>query len=206
MTKRGKLVILVGIDGGGKSTLLSSLEEKGYFISHWKKLKSFSLPKPLNFKNPAEVVQTLKGEKRLKFIWEYINSEWEYLIRPNLETDRNVISEGFFIRFFIKEKIYKRLPIKKFLKQSPLKGNELIIMVDTPPEIALKRKIKSKISPYECFETPQDFVYFQRLQRKFLLEFIKSFPHIIINGMLPKATLIKEVLIKLKENQIEPMS
>ena len=204
MTKDGKLVILVGIDGGGKSTLLSSLEEKGYFISHWKKLKSFSLPKPLNFKNPAEMVQALKGEKRLKFIWEYINSEWEYLIRPNLKTGRNVISEGFFIRFFIKEKIYKRLPIEKLLKRSHLKRNEFVIMIDTPPEIAFKRKGRSKISPYECFKTPQDFIYFQNLQRKFLLEFIRDFPHIIINGRLPKEKIVKEVLMKLKENQIEP--
>lgn len=202
--KQGKLTILVGIDGSGKSTLASYLEKRGYFVSHWRKLRTVSLPKPLNFENPAEIVQTLNGQERLDFILAYIKSEWKNLIKPMLKIGKNVISDGFFIRFFIKEKIYKRLAIEKFLIQSPLKGNELIIMIDTPPEIAFKRKAKSKISPYEYFETPQDFVYFQRLQRKFLLEFIKIFPHVIINGMLPKATLIKEVLIKLKENQIEP--
>lgn len=202
--KKGKLVILVGIDGSGKSTLLSYLESKGYFVSHWRRLASFSLPKPLNFKNPAEVVQTLRNQKRLEFIWGYISSEREYLIRPALEVGRNVISDGFFIRFLIKEKIYKKLPIKELLKRSPLSGKEFIIMVDVPPEIALKRKIKRKISPYECFRNPEDFVYFQSLQRKALLKFVKKFPHVVVKGVLSKKELAEEVLLKLKENRIEP--
>jgi thymidylate kinase len=204
MTKKGKLVILVGIDGSGKSTIASYLEKKGYFVSYWRKLKSFSLPKPLNFDNPAEVVQSLRGQERLDFILAYVNSEWEYLVKPTLNIGMNVISDGFFIRFFIKEKIYKKLVIEKFLAQSLLKGDELIIMIDTPVEIAFKRKSKSKISPYECFKNPQDFIYFQRIQRKLLLEFIKNFPHVIIDGRLLKAKIAKEVLIKLKENHLEP--
>lgn len=201
--KRGRLVILVGIDGSGKSTITSYLEKKGYFVSHWRKLETVPLKKPLNFENPAETVQTLSGQERLDFIWAYISSEWKYLIKPALNNGENVIADGFFVRFFVKEEIYKRLPIEKFLRQSPLKGDELIIMIDLPPEIAFKRRVKSKISPYECLKTPKDFIYFQKLQRKFLLKFIKSFPHIIINGILPKTTLTKEVLMKLKENRVE---
>lgn len=202
--KKGKLVILVGIDGSGKSTLLSYLEKKGYFVSHWRKLSSLPLPQRLNFKNPAEVVQTLCDQERLEFIWGYINSEWEYLIKPTLETDRNVISDGLFIRFLVKEKIYKKLPIKELVRRSPLSGNEFIIMVDVPPEIAFNRKTNLKISPYECFRDPQDFVHFQSLQRKALLRFIEKIPHIIVDGMLSKTELAKEVLLKLKEYQIEP--
>lgn len=141
---KGKLVILAGIDGSGKSTLLSSLAEKGYYISHWKKLESLSLPKALNFRNPGEVVQTLDGPGRLEFIWDYINFEWEYLIKPALELGRDVIADRFFIGFFIKEKIYKRLPLDELERRSPLTGGEFIIMIDTPPAVAIKRKTKSK--------------------------------------------------------------
>jgi len=202
--KEGRLVILAGIDGSGKSTLLSYLEERGYFISHWKRLKKLSLPKPLNFENPAEVVQTLKDQERLDFIWAYISSEWKYLIKPALNIGKNVISDGFFIRFYIKEKIYNKLGVNELLKYSPLTGKEFIIMIDTPPKIAFQRKLSPNISPYECFKSVKDFVEFQSLQRKMLLAFIKDFPYIIINGMLAKEKLVNRVLRELEKNQINP--
>lgn len=204
LADKGKLVILAGIDGSGKSTLLSRLAEKGYCISHWKKLENLSLPKALNFRNPGEIVQTLDGPERLEFIWNYINFEWEYLIKPALELGRNVIADRFFIGFFIKEKIYKRLPINELEQRSPLTGGEFIIMIDTPPAVALKRKTKLKISLYECFNMPNDFIQFQLRQRKLLLEYIEKFPHVIIDGMLSKKEIVKKVIEKLKKNQINP--
>lgn len=201
---KGKLVILIGIDGSGKSSLLSTLKKEGYFTSHWRKLKSFSLPKPLNFENPAEEVQELQDQKRLEFIWSYIRAEWEYLIKPTLETGRNVISDGFFIRFYVKERIYKRLPVDELLKYSPLTGQELIIMVDLPPEVAFQRKISQGISVYECFNGPNDFVRFQSFQRKALLEYAKNFPHVIVEGILERKKLAKRVLEILAENRITP--
>lgn len=201
---KSKLVILVGIDGSGKSSLLSHLEKEGYFVSHWRRLAKLSLPEPLNFKNPAEVVQTLRGRRRLEFIWGYISSEWEYLIKPTLESGKNVISDGFFIRFFIKEKIYKRLSTSELLERSPLTGGEFVIMIDAPPQIAFRRKGTLKISPYECFEGPEDFVYFQTLQRGALLNYVEKFPHVVVNGMLAREKLAEEVLKTLRENQIDP--
>lgn len=201
---KGKLVILAGIDGSGKSTLLSSLAKKGYCVSHWKKLENLSLPKALNFRNPGEMVQTLDGSERLEFIWSYINFEWEYLIKPVLESGRNIIADRFFIGFFIKEKIYKRLPINKLRRRSPLTGKEFIIMIDTPPEIALKRKTESMISPYEYFKTSSDFIPFQLQQRKLLLKYVENFPHVIISGMLSKEEIAEEVVNMLKKNQINP--
>lgn len=97
--KKGKLVILAGIDGSGKTTILSFLESKGYFISYWRKLSFLPISRSLNFKNPAEIVQTLKGQERLEFIWKYIKAEWEYLIKPRIEVGEDVVSDGFFIRF-----------------------------------------------------------------------------------------------------------
>lgn len=202
--KKAKLVILVGIDGSGKSTILSYLEKKGYLVSHWRKLAKLPLSKSLNFRNPAEVVQTLSGKKRFKFLWRYIDSEWKYLIRPALEHGNNIVSDGFFIRFLTKEKIYQKLAVTEFVKRSPLMGKELIIMIDVPPQVALERKKKLIISPYECLKSPDDFIYFQSLQRKILLELIKRFPHVVIDGTLPKEKLAKKVLLVLKENQIEP--
>jgi thymidylate kinase len=202
--KKGSLAVLAGIDGAGKSTVLLRLENDGFFTSHWRKLEKLPQVKNLNFKNPAEVVQTLEGEKRLKFIWSYINLEQKYLIAPTLEAGRNVVSDSFFVKFFVKEQIYKRLNLKEFSKRNPFVGDELFIMIDVPPEIAFQRKTVSKISPYECFRTPQDFIEFQTLQRQNLLTFIKKFPHTILDGTLPENDLIKKVKTILFKNQMRP--
>lgn len=200
--KKGRLVILIGIDGSGKSTLLSYLEKKGYFVSHWKKLSGLPLSKPLNFDNPGELVQNLKGKERLDFLWEDINSEWKNLIKPTLEAGENVVSDGFFIRFVAKEKIYKKLVIDDLLRRSPLEGKEFVVMIDTPPAVALKRKAKMKISPYEFFNRPEDFLEFQSRQRKVLLDCLKGFPHFLVDGTIAPKKLGDLVFKKLKKRQI----
>jgi len=204
--KRGNLVILVGIDGSGKSTLLANLENKGYFTSHWRKLKGLPLQTPLNFENPGEDVQTLTGQKRLRFIWRYISAEWKYLIKPNLIAGRNVISDGFFLRFFAKEKIYRKIPIEELEKRSPLTGSEFVVMIDLPPAIAYERKRGLKISPYEYFRAPSDFIKFQSLQRKEILSYIKikRFPYVVIDGTKPPSQLTNEVLKLLEKRKIFP--
>ncbi|GEM_PF-4124522 len=204
--RRGNLVILVGIDGSGKSTLLANLENKGYFTSHWRKLKDLPLWPPLNFENPGEVVQTLKGQNRLRFIWRYISAEWKYLIKPKIVAGRNVLSDGFFIRFFAKEKTYRKLPIKELEKRSPLTGSEFVVMIDLPPDIAYERKRDLKISPYEYFETPFDFIKFQSLQRRKILSYIKMkrFPYVVVDGNKHPTQLANEVLKLLEERKIYP--
>src|SRR3989344_7488653 len=102
-----RLVILVGVDGSGKTTLLNGLEKYGYKVSHWKRLKTI-IPNKLDYDTPAYEVQKLSGKKRLDFIHKYISFEWKYLIYPSLQEGINVISDGFFIRFLVKEKIYKK--------------------------------------------------------------------------------------------------
>jgi hypothetical protein len=115
-----------------------------------------------------------------------------------------VISDGFFIRFFAKEKIYNRLAINELLGRSPLTGNEFVIMVDVSPQLAFRRKVISNISLYECFKTLEDFVYFQTLQRKVLLKCVQKFPHVVVKGALPKGKLAAKVLGILSENKIKP--
>ncbi len=134
----GKLIVILGIDGSGKSTVINSLEELGYRVTHWRRLRN--IIKDLNFINPAQEVQTLDGEARLKFISKYIESEWKYLIKPYLERGVDVISDGYFVRFYAKEKVYQRLNIKRLKKHLFLPTNVMFILLDTPPVIALERK------------------------------------------------------------------
>ncbi len=186
MKEIGKLGILVGIDGSGKSTLVGGLEQNGYKVTHWRKLKQVC--PELDFATPAEQVQTLDGEERLKFILNYIQSD--------------VISDGFFARFYAKEKIYKKLNLDDFKGHCPLGGEEIFIMLDAPPNIALERKGINTLSPYEYLTVPDDFVFFQSRQRDELLAFIKDYKFYILDGRNTKEELLNETLDILRSNAI----
>src|SRR5258708_6485732 len=149
MGKEGRLIILLGIDGSGKSTLVCGLEQNGYKATHWRKLRE-KCPE-LDFTSPAESVQKLDGEERLSFILSYIHSEWRYLIQPLRKNGIDVISDGFFARFYAKEKIYQRMNLDDLRRNCPIGGNTIFIMMDTPPEVALGRKGLDQLSPYEFF-------------------------------------------------------
>ena len=202
MNKEGRLVILAGIDGSGKSSLLASLEHYGFVVSHWKRLRNVQLAKPLDFETPSQKVQMLSGKDRLVFIANYIKAEWNYLILPRLKQKKNVISDGFFIKFYAKECVYKRLDIDKLLSYSPLTGREFFILIDVPPLVAAERKKGIGVTPYECLHSAEDFILFQGKQRKILLSFIQNFDYVIIDGMQSKGTLLREVLYELKKRSI----
>ena len=195
MVERGKLCILAGIDGSGKTTLLNSLEIRGFNVSHWRRLKlSLSLleASKLNFANPSWVVQQLEGRARFDFLWAYIDAEWKHVISPNLEKSNNVIADGFLVRFLAKEMAYNKLDSQLFLDNSPLTGDEQILIIDTPPELALERK--GEISPYECFTGRSDFLDFQKKQRDNLFEISSHFRQQVFDGTAPKEILLDRVL------------
>lgn len=200
MKEIGELSIIVGVDGSGKSTLVSGLEQNGYKTTHWRKLKQVC--PDLDFTTPAERVQALNGEERLNFILSYIQSEWERLIRPLRESGVDVISDGFFARFYAKESIYKRLNLDDLKKHCPLNGDEIFIMLDTPPGTALERKGLDPISPYEYLSDPSDFAIFQSKQREELLKYIKDYKFYILNGRKTREELLNETIDILRNNAI----
>jgi len=200
MKENGRLTILVGIDGSGKSTLVNGLEQNGYETTHWRKLKQIC--PDLNFTTPAEMVQTLDGEERLVFILNYIQSEWKHLIQPVRESGVDVISDGFFARFYAKESIYKRLNVDNLKRHCPLSGDEIFIMLDTPSSIALERKGLDSLSPYEYLNVPDDFTLFQSRQKEELLTFIKDYQFYILDGKKVKEELLGETIDILKNNVI----
>lgn len=192
--------ILVGIDGSGKTTLVGGLEQNGYRATHWKKIKQ--IRPDLNFTNPAEEIQSLDNNERLLFILNYIQSEWDGLIQPLRRNGINVISDGFFVKFYAKEMVYKKLDLDDLAKHCPLDKSEIIIMIDTPPEIAYDRKSKDTITPYECLNAPEDFVLFQSRQREELFKFIKDYKFYVLDGRNTKEELLNETLGILSKNAI----
>lgn len=200
----GRLVLITGIDGSGKRSVLSELEDMGYEVSHWRRLSGINLKQSLDFINPASYVQTLDGVRRLDFIKGYIKAEWDSLIEPYLVSGKNIVADSFFIKFFAKEQIYKRLVIDDLLKLSPLKGNELVIFIDTPPRIAHQRKKGQTVSEYEYKSSPQDFENFQARLRDNILKFTDTYERTIINGCVDKGAILRKVLQILEYNNILP--
>ena len=201
---RNNLIIICGIDGGGKSNLLKKLEQCGYYTSHWTKLENLDLTEKLNFNNPGNYIQTLVGKDRLNFIKGYVQSEWRYLIQPILQKRVNVIADSFFIKFYCKEQIYNKLSLENLLKTSPLTGNEFIIIIDTPPKIAFLRKQNQKISSYEYYKSQDDFIIFQKKLRINILNFTKGFERVIIDGTEDKNILSNSIRKILIEHNLYP--
>jgi len=188
-----KLLILAGIDGSGKSTILESLKDNNFKISHWKLLRFVKEAKMLNFTNPAQELQSLNGIKRYRYIFNYINAEKRYLIDPWIKKDTDVISDGLFVKFYTKELVYKKLNLGFFRKMCPLEGEEIFAFIDTPPEVAYERKTKKDISCYEYLSTPRDFIMFQTQVRDKILDFIQKYKFYLIDGTRSKGSILKNI-------------
>ncbi len=204
MIKQGRLVIVTGIDGCGKSSLLDELEKIGHHVSHWRRLAKKDLEQSLNFTSPASYVQTLDGRKRLDFIRRYIETEWKYLIKPALLAGGDIIADSFFIKFYGKEQIYGRLLVHELLGISPLTGKELIVFIDTPPEMAFQRKQNQKISKYECYKSRDDFIEFQTILRGNILSFTDTFERVVIDGTKSSESVLLNFVEVLEKYGIRP--
>jgi thymidylate kinase len=200
VTRTGRLSIVLGIDGSGKSTAMAHLRSHGYAISHWKHLKDAGYD-ALNFTNPSEELSVLRGTARLDYIRPYIVGEWE-LVAAELTAGVDVISDGLYVKFYVKERIYDRLDLAALAKLDPLPADTLFVVLDTPPEVAMARK--TSVTPYECFTGPEDFVAFQSLQRQAIFDYVAARPNVVVNGLRDKHAVANDVMAVLQEHGITP--
>src|SRR5262249_42490429 len=83
-TDFGKLAIVVGIDGAGKSTIIRRLAGIGYATSHWRMLAHLDANLAPLVNNASEVMFSLRGRDRTDFLLKLVKAEWAASIRPLL--------------------------------------------------------------------------------------------------------------------------
>ncbi len=178
-----KLIVLTGIDGSGKTSILKrlSLHPERYLIIPEKKdtiKSSFNIRKN---KRLGKIVQSLPSKTRALFIASGIFIEYEAIILPSLLSGKVVICNSYYYNIYAKEKIYGKADKILYEFLSSLRKPDFIIFIDIPPEKAYERK--TYLNPYEYIGKPNkyNFSKFQREVRSIILETISEIPHKILN-------------------------
>jgi thymidylate kinase len=177
-SKRGKLAIVVGIDGAGKTSALTLLDRPQYVLSHWSRTRfARALPE-----KPGRMIKGMNPAARNRFLAGFIAAEWSEIIQPATAAGKSVVSDGFLIRFLAKESVLGLIDLTTIEAASPLDGSELFIFLDVDPEIARRRRPASSMTPYEFFEGPDDFIDFQTQQRDALRQLLEARRYIRIDA------------------------
>ena len=108
---KGKLIVIMGIDGSGKTTLVGNLEECGCDVDNWKCMSIFDNSV---FTKELEEVAKRQGKTRREcfskdlrsIIWrsDLINNVYQYVV-PELENGNTVILD----RYTLCNKVYSNL-------------------------------------------------------------------------------------------------
>jgi thymidylate kinase len=180
--RNSKLAIIVGIDGAGKSTVVRRLCGLGYQTSHWRRLRDVSDEWADRVDNAVATMSELRGRERTAFILDLVEGEWNACILPHLIANRDVVCDGFYLRSLAKELVFGDGDVDAVLRSSPLAGDELVVLIDVPVDVAERRKRGEEISAYECFASPTDFLEFQARQREQLLTIANAWNHVVVDG------------------------
>ena len=197
-------MIIVGIDGAGKSTVVRHLAGRGYQTSHWRMLRHVSAQWAERVDNAATTLQGLRGRERTGFILTLMDAEWNACILPHVAAGQDVVCDGFCLRPLAKELVFGDGDVEAVVGASPLIGDELVVMIDVPVEVAVRRKQGHAISAYECFSSSADFAEFQAVQREQLLTMVNARTHVVVDGTGPEDVVAREVVRILEQRGLFP--
>jgi dTMP kinase len=171
---RGRLVVLVGMDGSGKTTILQHLGNQGLCVSSWKALNAVPIPNGKGALDEPTIryirglpygnyVNHLQPFSRAAFVLSLAFAEYEYLIRPSLDRGTIVTSDSYYIRPLAKELARGKSPATVLHALRGLPDPELVIFLDVSPQVAFDRK-RGIVSEHEVMKegTFPDFASFQR--------------------------------------------
>jgi thymidylate kinase len=195
---RGKLGVLVGMDGSGKSTVLRSLREQGCIVADWKDLRSHEEVAFWAPQRPREVRAKLKPMSRAMFVASHLVAEYEYVIEPALSMGQNVLADSYYFKWLAKESIYEQTHAIFYTVCDALPKPDLVIVLELSPELAFRRKIVG-LSPFEYFEQPTlaDFAQFQRNVMGVILEKARDMPVVSIDATQDILVVEQQILHEL---------
>lgn len=143
----GRLLVLTGIDGSGKSTTLSLLARENpdwevgtYDPEAWVSSQALPHLEWMLKRDPREVVGHLPPVARASFLGHMILCHWDAWLRPRLESGATVLMDSFFFRFWARERAWAGEPelLANMLRNLPRVDGA--VLLDVRPEIAAARK------------------------------------------------------------------
>lgn len=164
-----RIVVLLGYDGCGKSTLIENLQKDGYPVSSWRCLRA--IPE-LEYIRPATITPSLYREElppltRSCFLLSALFAEYEFSIQPTLQKYGFVVVDSYYLRPLAKEIIKGKASATLLLTaHSLLPPPSLVIVCNVSIETAYKRKQRPSLN--EVFTDCCSFVDFKQFQTRVL--------------------------------------
>lgn len=198
---RPTFVVLLGIDGSGKSTLVERLELPELVVTDWRELRNHELPQMLVPDAPTYIKASLPSLSRAMFVGGHLVAQYEYLVRPRLAAGHSVALDSYYFKLLEKERMLGFAhPSLEFLCQE-LPQPDLCVFIDVPPEVSYRRR-NGTVSPYEYYDdgSKDDYVRFQTdLRERLLASLGAQQEYIAIDGDCSPDELLQTVTSALQK-------
>ncbi|GAA2280242.1 hypothetical protein GCM10010402_41240 [Actinomadura luteofluorescens] len=174
---RGRFMVLTGIDGSGKSSLLSLIAIASLTTAGWRDLRHHELPAVMAPDEPTLIKNSMSSLPRAMFIGGHIVAQYEHLVRPQLELGVDVLLDSYWYKVMAKEHILGTShPILADLCGA-LPVPDAVILLEVDPRVAYLRK-RDSLTSYECMGTTdmKGFIRFQGRLRDRLEEELAGHP------------------------------
>lgn len=198
---RGRLVVLTGPDGCGKSTLIANLRPQ---LADW----HFASADPRDLypnpdlphmdyalsHHPREWIWRAEPLTQAAFFAQTLASEVEYRIEPHLSDGRDVLSDSYVYRLIAKQRLLNSQGAALLEKLIPaVPKPHLLIVLQVPPEDALARK--SHISRFETYRHrgADGFIDFQRQVSALVEAYAVGVPRLYVDATQPPMRVTREV-------------
>ena len=194
----GILIVIMGIDGSGKTTLVGNLEECGCDVDNWKCMSIFDNSV---FTRELERVAKQQGKTRREcfskelrsLVWrsDLINNVYKYVV-PELKNGNTVILD----RYTLCNKVYSNLRSRglEYMNRilDILPKPDLGIYLDVDVDTALKRISERNTLERAPYERRDGLVQIKDVYEKMMLQ--EDYPIVRINANLPEREVARESL------------
>jgi thymidylate kinase len=187
-------LVLVGIDGSGKSTALDQLSRPGLVVRRWQDLRSHEVAASLAPDAPTDIKNRATPLARAMFIGGHLVAQYEYLVRPQLEASSSVLLDSYYYKLVAKERLFGVADpsLERLCRELPQPDG--VVLLEVPAATSYGRKA-GKLSPYEYRgeATRGSYIAFQELLAASLRKQLRSVRHERVDAAAPADVVLERV-------------
>ncbi|MGC9141279.1 MAG: dTMP kinase [Caldimicrobium sp.] len=191
--RKGKLIVIEGIDGAGKSTLFTILKER---FSHKNIVFSFEPTQGQYGKILRNLLKEAKGDQKtlLELFLKDRTEHVEKLILPSLKEGKTILLDRYYLSTIAYQGVhFRELPYLLLKNETIAPLPDLVIYLEIPIKLALER-IQKRNKDISLFEREDLLEKISEIYAKIL----PLFNYKIIKGDKPLEELYAEILALLK--------